>query len=769
MSSSFRPRVDPTTWGPTEHLRRADDDATRRRERERVRATLDAADAAAAESLRRARHDAAATTRVEREASRDARNARRRAPPLPGEEYVHLPQHGRNPSLAARATNGALARRVAQAEAAVAAAEAAASLLWKGGGERGAGGGFLGADDRRVARRQRDDRQLAPPTHRAASPKVVVHRDPDAARFATTTTRRPRTPSPPRYGAYRTTSDGYAASRREAVVCGGGGYSSHDDDDDDDDDGRRNLRPAVRGGYGAAPPNANVALARLREGRRAATTTGAGVRARRLDSNPNASPRRATVRRADVRDGGDYRLDGKTRIEIAHLREDLRVAEWDDAERLEREMRDAAAARDNLTRYGEEAPGRLTSRTRGTLAALKARRGGGGGSSNGGSRAGSVYSSYDGGEDLSDDVAEYFNRDADPARGATSRQPRFDAKKPAWNDEPFAEDARAPAWGDVNGYGNDGDEEDEPAPPFPPARQRPRPKMQPSSKMRRDKPGWNADAADSRGGFDEDAPIRRRETQTRRAASPPPPPPAAAARPVANFDDVPAVAGGGSNGDAPFNFSRMSVPDGADAGPTKLTPCATCGRKFAARALEIHTRSCGKSATRKKFDASKARAAGTEVEKFQGEAARAGRGPRGGVASKSQPRNYLKTAAKAAMGGAGGTQRRPTGGAALDISPPKPGKPVPKWKKQSEMLRAGLSGASGKGGGGGGAMTEYSAGDDLEQCPHCLRKFNETAAARHIPQCRNIQAKPTRLQKGGGRGAHHRGDENKAPKKYGRW
>ena len=102
------------------------------------------------------------------------------------------------------------------------------------------------------------------------------------------------------------------------------------DDDDDDDDGRRNLRPAVRGGYGAAPPNANVALARLREGRRAATTTGAGIRARRLDSNPNASPRRATVRRADVRDGGDYRLDGKTRIEIAHLREDLRVAEWDD-------------------------------------------------------------------------------------------------------------------------------------------------------------------------------------------------------------------------------------------------------------------------------------------------------------------------------------------------------------------------------------------------------------------------------------------------------
>ena len=34
--------------------------------------------------------------------------------------------------------------------------------------------------------------------------------------------------------------------------------------------------------------------------------------------------------------------------------------------------------------------------------------------------------------------------------------------------------------------------------------------------------------------------------------------------------------------------------------------------------------------------------------------------------------------------------------------------------------------------------------------PHCNRKFNETAAARHIPQCLNIKSRPKTLRKGTG-------------------
>mmetsp|Transcript_14264 Transcript_14264/g.13836 ORF Transcript_14264/g.13836 Transcript_14264/m.13836 type:complete len:81 (+) Transcript_14264:1038-1280(+) len=50
------------------------------------------------------------------------------------------------------------------------------------------------------------------------------------------------------------------------------------------------------------------------------------------------------------------------------------------------------------------------------------------------------------------------------------------------------------------------------------------------------------------------------------------------------------------------------------------------------------------------------------------------------------------------------------------------------------------SGPSGMGGGMGGgkgytpAPQEY---DDRVQCQYCGRKFNETAAQRHIPHCKN--------------------------------
>ena len=42
--------------------------------------------------------------------------------------------------------------------------------------------------------------------------------------------------------------------------------------------------------------------------------------------------------------------------------------------------------------------------------------------------------------------------------------------------------------------------------------------------------------------------------------------------------------------------------------------------------------------------------------------------------------------------------------------------------------------------------------DDRVPCPHCGRKFNITAAERHIPKCASIQSKPKTLVRGGGGG-----------------
>ena len=48
----------------------------------------------------------------------------------------------------------------------------------------------------------------------------------------------------------------------------------------------------------------------------------------------------------------------------------------------------------------------------------------------------------------------------------------------------------------------------------------------------------------------------------------------------------------------------------------------------------------------------------------------------------------------------------------------------------------------------------------LVQCPHCSRRFNEKAAARHIPACANTINKPKFLKAGTG------GAGKGAPKLY---
>ena len=80
-----------------------------------------------------------------------------------------------------------------------------------------------------------------------------------------------------------------------------------------------------------------------------------------------------------------------------------------------------------------------------------------------------------------------------------------------------------------------------------------------------------------------------------------------------------------------------------------------------------------------------------------------------------------------------------------------------KWKKDSSELRAAMKEGRKiqKAIEKGGPMPDYTPSkpdDSYVQCPHCERKFNEHAAARHIPQCKNIIAKPSTLKRGAGLG-----------------
>ena len=83
-----------------------------------------------------------------------------------------------------------------------------------------------------------------------------------------------------------------------------------------------------------------------------------------------------------------------------------------------------------------------------------------------------------------------------------------------------------------------------------------------------------------------------------------------------------------------------------------------------------------------------------------------------------------------------------------------------KWKQESEQFREAMKAArmatlAEKTGDMSlmPAHTPSAPDPSLVQCPHCSRRFNETAAARHIPKCQDIKAKPSSLKRGSGRGA----------------
>lgn len=134
--------------------------------------------------------------------------------------------------------------------------------------------------------------------------------------------------------------------------------------------------------------------------------------------------------------------------------------------------------------------------------------------------------------------------------------------------------------------------------------------------------------------------------------------------------------------------------------PVELAECSNCGRKFAADRLAKHTNVCVKSSQKKRkvFDNRKMRMQGTDME------------------------NYL---GKKDLG--------------------EPSKPIKKsnWRAQHESFVQNIRYAKGQ-------TTEApppAQNPDYVQCPHCDRKFNEAAAERHIPRCKDIKAKPTFLKR----------------------
>ena len=136
-----------------------------------------------------------------------------------------------------------------------------------------------------------------------------------------------------------------------------------------------------------------------------------------------------------------------------------------------------------------------------------------------------------------------------------------------------------------------------------------------------------------------------------------------------------------------------------------LIPCPEgCGRKFKEEALEKHIKACKTvfQTKRKKFDSAAARKTDEQMQLEMK--------PR-----KNQPASKLPPKKPQA------TQQQGQ---------------QPKWKSQSEALRAGMRAARGETLNQEEQMAlKAQTQNDMIECPNCQRTFNEKAAERHLPFC----------------------------------
>ncbi|XP_054842013.1 zinc finger C2HC domain-containing protein 1A isoform X2 [Eublepharis macularius] len=132
-----------------------------------------------------------------------------------------------------------------------------------------------------------------------------------------------------------------------------------------------------------------------------------------------------------------------------------------------------------------------------------------------------------------------------------------------------------------------------------------------------------------------------------------------------------------------------------------LLPCKICGRTFFSSALKKHVPICQKTATKKRktFDSSRQRAEGTDIP----------------TVKPLKPR-------------------------------PEPPKKPSNWRRKHEELLAAIRAAKGvdqvlKEGGKLPPPPPPSYDPDYIQCPYCQRRFNESAADRHIIFCKEQAAR----------------------------
>ncbi|EAT46258.1 AAEL002543-PA, partial [Aedes aegypti] len=190
------------------------------------------------------------------------------------------------------------------------------------------------------------------------------------------------------------------------------------------------------------------------------------------------------------------------------------------------------------------------------------------------------------------------------------------------------------------------------------------------------------------------------------------------ATPMASSSSAPAAPAQSSSSPSSAKVNEP-VPDG-------LVRCTICSRNFAEDRIEKHREICQKTKSKKRkvFDTTKHRVLGTDAEKYVLQKKKVG------AAASKKSVSGPSTAPK------GADNRRKSD-----------------WRRKHEEFIQAIRAAKemqahlAK----GGKLSDLpppppSENPDYVQCPHCSRRFNQTAAERHIPKCATMlhnKPKPT--------------------------
>uniref|UniRef100_A0A182NG61 C2HC/C3H-type domain-containing protein n=1 Tax=Anopheles dirus TaxID=7168 RepID=A0A182NG61_9DIPT len=167
-----------------------------------------------------------------------------------------------------------------------------------------------------------------------------------------------------------------------------------------------------------------------------------------------------------------------------------------------------------------------------------------------------------------------------------------------------------------------------------------------------------------------------------------------------------------SNGGGMLAKTNEPVPDG-------LTRCDICSRNFATDRIDKHRQICQKTNTKKRkiFDITKHRVQGTDAE------------------------NYVLKGKKSTAGAASVARKQSSQLSSVGANAAAANKQSG-WRKKHEEFIAAIRAAKEMKAhlARGGKLSDLpppppSENPDYIQCPHCSRRFNQTAAERHIPKC----------------------------------